>query len=416
MRLAKIWCGLIVWPKQVLSGVRSFLVAPHAAMDTSDDNTTMIVFQWGFSNGWDVEQVSGTKYTLVAGTLNFWIDITSPSNDGWSVWSDTQLYADALLPVIAESEAWATIEVSQSLIISIITLVVALLRPFPSAVSPIYPWDNPPAILLICRALTILTQTPLQACANVLRKLAPKKPVLASMLPKSAPIPQIQPFAPPPAFMGFGLPAPQQQHQGFHQQPPPLSFGARAPQPQFDSNGWSQDVQAFTGSGTQAATVALAKEFEKCVAVAGKFGFTVDLVGENIYHWEVELIDFDPSSLLGRDILEYSARYSRKPAVVLHMLFPSDFPHAPPFVRVIRPRFQFMTGHVTIGGSICTEALTRSGWLPSIAIENVIVQIRTEIISDARAQLDKRQADRPYDEHEARAAFHRMCAKYGWKG
>ena len=234
------------------------------------------------------------------------------------------------------------------------------------------------------------------------------------MLPKPVAFPQPQPFAPPPAFFGFGAPAAHQQQQAH---PQPLAvFGARALQPQFDSNGWSQDVLAFTGSGTQAATVALAKEFEKCAAVAGKFGFTVDLVGDNIYHWEVELTDFEPSSLLGRDILEYSARYSRKPAVVLHMLFPSDFPHAPPFVRVIRPRFQFMTGHVTIGGSICTEALTRSGWLPSIAIENVIVQIRTEIVSDSRAQLDKRQADRPYDEHEARAAFHRMCAKYGWKG
>lgn len=34
----------------------------------------------------------------------------------------------------------------------------------------------------------------------------------------------------------------------------------------------------------------------------------------------------------------------------------------PPFVRVVRPRFQFRTGHVTIGGSICMELLTLSGW------------------------------------------------------
>jgi hypothetical protein len=31
-------------------------------------------------------------------------------------------------------------------------------------------------------------------------------------------------------------------------------------------------------------------------------------------------------------------------------------------VRVIRPRFAFHTGHVTVGGSICIELLTSSGW------------------------------------------------------
>lgn len=40
------------------------------------------------------------------------------------------------------------------------------------------------------------------------------------------------------------------------------------------------------------------------------------------------------------------------------MIFPPNFPFAPPFIRVIRPRFMFRTGHVTIGGSICTEMLT----------------------------------------------------------
>ena len=31
-------------------------------------------------------------------------------------------------------------------------------------------------------------------------------------------------------------------------------------------------------------------------------------------------------------------------------------------MRVIRPRFAFHTGHVTVGGSICIELLTSSGW------------------------------------------------------
>jgi len=41
----------------------------------------------------------------------------------------------------------------------------------------------------------------------------------------------------------------------------------------------------------------------------------------------------------------------------------------PPFVRIIRPRFRFLTGHITVGGSICLQVLTVSGWSPSNDIE-----------------------------------------------
>jgi hypothetical protein len=38
-------------------------------------------------------------------------------------------------------------------------------------------------------------------------------------------------------------------------------------------------------------------------------------------------------------------------------------PFSPPFIRVVEPRFAFHTGHVTIGGSICMELLTRRSFL-----------------------------------------------------
>ena len=53
----------------------------------------------------------------------------------------------------------------------------------------------------------------------------------------------------------------------------------------------------------------------------------------------------------------------------MEMSFPEDYPMAPPFVRVIRPKFRFLTGHVTIGGSICMQVLTKSGWSPGNDIE-----------------------------------------------
>lgn len=81
-----------------------------------------------------------------------------------------------------------------------------------------------------------------------------------------------------------------------------------------------------------------------------------------------------------------------QPVIEMEMQFPKEYPMFPPFVRVIRPRFKFLTGknhdfvtdsnkhmishkgHVTIGGSICMEMLTRSGWSPSNDIEVLWVE------------------------------------------
>ena len=58
------------------------------------------------------------------------------------------------------------------------------------------------------------------------------------------------------------------------------------------------------------------------------------------------------------------------------------------------------------------QALTNSGWTPANSVEGVIIQVRAEIVSDPKARLDGKGGD--YTEHEAKAAFDRMVAKYGW--
>jgi hypothetical protein len=60
-------------------------------------------------------------------------------------------------------------------------------------------------------------------------------------------------------------------------------------------------------------------------------------------------------------------RYKRqtgKDHIVIHLKFSGDYPFKPPFVRVVEPVFVFRTGHVTLGGAICMELLTNSGWKP----------------------------------------------------
>ena len=55
---------------------------------------------------------------------------------------------------------------------------------------------------------------------------------------------------------------------------------------------------------------------------------------------------------------EHSVMYKRKPQIKFEMLFTINFPVSPPFLRVVYPRFQQYTGHITVGGSICTPILT----------------------------------------------------------
>ena len=83
--------------------------------------------------------------------------------------------------------------------------------------------------------------------------------------------------------------------------------------------------------------------------------------------------------------------------------------------HVILPGYYVMptSGHVTVGGSICMELLTRSGWLSTNDIEGILIQIRSEIMSDPRARLAP-SPDTQYSEEEAKAAFERMVLKYGW--
>jgi hypothetical protein len=49
-----------------------------------------------------------------------------------------------------------------------------------------------------------------------------------------------------------------------------------------------------------------------------------------------------------------------------------------------------------------------------LVTQNILVQIRCEILSDPNAQLDLNNANLAYTESEAKAAFTRMVQRYGW--
>ena len=79
------------------------------------------------------------------------------------------------------------------------------------------------------------------------------------------------------------------------------------------------------------------------------------------------------------DLQTYAKSHGGQDYVKLEMKFLPDYPFQPPFIRVISPRFAFHAGRVTVGGSICFELLTGSGWRPSNSLESIFLQIKLEM-------------------------------------
>lgn len=139
-----------------------------------------------------------------------------------------------------------------------------------------------------------------------------------------------------------------------------------------------------------------------------KNGYSVEPVEDNIYLWEVQLFDFDKAEPIAKDLAHLRMR-----AIVMRISFPEDYPFSPPFCRIVRPRFVFHTGHVTVGGSICNELLSAKGWSPENTIESVIMSIRSSFLAGG-GRLERHHAG-DYTEAEARVAFDRLIAQHGWQ-
>ena len=82
---------------------------------------------------------------------------------------------------------------------------------------------------------------------------------------------------------------------------------------------------------------------------------------------------------LFEDLEKDGAKNNRSPCIELELKFPPQYPHSP-FVRVVRPRFQFHTGHVTVGGSICQQDLTSQGWSSTTTVEGLLHSLQQLMI------------------------------------
>ncbi|KAI1083711.1 hypothetical protein F5B20DRAFT_576641 [Whalleya microplaca] len=138
----------------------------------------------------------------------------------------------------------------------------------------------------------------------------------------------------------------------------------------------------------------------------------------NMFQWIVELHSFDPSLPLAQDM-----KAAGVTSIILEIRFLRHFPISPPFIRVVRPRFlPFMNGgggHVTVGGAMCMELLTNTGWSPANSIENVLFQVRMAISSTdpqpARLEKAYKNSTQQYGVTEAVQAYTRAANAHGWE-
>jgi ubiquitin-conjugating enzyme E2 Q len=146
---------------------------------------------------------------------------------------------------------------------------------------------------------------------------------------------------------------------------------------------------------------------------------------ENVYQWIVELHSFHTFSINDKPLpLVEDMKKANATSIVLEIRFGPDFPFSPPYIRVIRPRFLPFTqgggGHIVIGGAMCMELLTNSGWSSVMSMESVLMQVRMAIASEPFARLEGKGQTIPhrssdYGAAEAAEGYIRACASHGWQ-
>jgi len=141
----------------------------------------------------------------------------------------------------------------------------------------------------------------------------------------------------------------------------------------------------------------------------------VNFKGDNQYEWRIkfDVLKYELSKELRADFEDWAKRCKSNPVMEFEVLYSDQFPFSPPFIRVIKPRFQFRTGHVTVGGSICMESLTPSGWSSARSIESYFVEILS-LLNAGNGRLEKGREDHEYSLNEAREAFNRVARDHGW--
>jgi len=178
----------------------------------------------------------------------------------------------------------------------------------------------------------------------------------------------------------------------------------KAPEPEVDTSKFA------IPSGYEPACIqAIIQEYKNVLSqTKEERQFDAEPMGDNIAQWSIKLYGIPTDEPLYKDMKQMGIDH-----ITLHVVFPPNYPFGPPFLRVIRPRFAFRTGHVTIGGAICTHVLTNDGWVATYRLPQILVDVRAMMIS-GNGRLDTGNRS-DYTEAEALDALRRLLQTHNWK-
>jgi len=127
----------------------------------------------------------------------------------------------------------------------------------------------------------------------------------------------------------------------------------------------------------------------------------------NIIVFYKPTFDIDENKII-KNILD-----TKYKGIVIQFIFPLSYPHDPPLVRILTPKFKFMTGHVTIDGAICNELFMASGWSPVMDIEKQLLAIEIAMTQDGQLDSDRMKNEGLfYEPGKIRESIRRMAASH----
>ncbi|XP_031637372.1 ubiquitin-conjugating enzyme E2 Q2 [Contarinia nasturtii] len=140
-----------------------------------------------------------------------------------------------------------------------------------------------------------------------------------------------------------------------------------------------QDYLKGSVSGSVQATDRLMKELRDIYRSESFKNnmYSIELVNDSIYEWNIRLRSVDPDSPLYNDLVQLKEKEG-KDSILLNIMFKETYPFEPPFVRVVYPIIS--GGYVLLGGAICMELLTKQGWSSAYTVEAVIMQIAATLV------------------------------------
>jgi ubiquitin-conjugating enzyme E2 Q len=142
--------------------------------------------------------------------------------------------------------------------------------------------------------------------------------------------------------------------------------------------------------------------------------YSIELVKDNLYEWDVHLMKVDEDSALSNDIKQLE-REKKQNYLHFRFIFKDNFPFEPPFVHLISPPIS--NGFVLSGGALCMELLTKQGWSSAYSIESLILQISATLVKGkARISFDTK-TNHSYSLSRAQQSFKSLVHihnKSGW--